>query len=112
MGDLYLTYCLLYLDDNIIYSKTYEEHMERLTAVFQRLHETGLKLMPTKCHLVQQEIKYLSHVVSSAGVSMDPDKVKCFPEWPVPTSITQVQSFLGLSPSVHQDVRADRQTIT
>ena len=50
MGDLHLKFCLLYLDDVIIFSRTYEEHLERLTAVFEKLREAGLKLSPSKCH--------------------------------------------------------------
>ena len=49
IGDLYLTYCLLYLDDVIIYSRTYEEQMQRLEAVMQRIREAGLKLNASKC---------------------------------------------------------------
>ena len=48
MGDLYLKYCLLYLDDIVIFSKTYEDHIQRLEAVFQKLHQAGLKLSPSK----------------------------------------------------------------
>lgn len=95
MGDLYLKYCLLYLDDIVVYSKTYEEHLERLEAVFERLKENGLKLKPSKCKLFQRSICYLGHVISKDGVSTDPEKIKAVQEWPVPKNSAEVQSFLG-----------------
>jgi transposase InsO family protein len=95
MGDLYLTYCLLYLDDIVVYSQTYEEHLERLQAVFERLKEAGLKLKPSKCKFFQKTIKYLGHVASEQGISVDPEKTKVVQKWPVPTNLTEVLSFLG-----------------
>ena len=68
MGDLHLSTCLLYLDDIIIFSETYEQHLERLEAVFNRLREKGLKLSPSKCVLFQRSTKYLGHVISDEGV--------------------------------------------
>ncbi len=61
MGDLNLKECLIYLDDVIIFSKTFEEHLERLEAVFQRLHANGLKLKPSKCELFRVRVTYLGH---------------------------------------------------
>ena len=51
LGELNLTYCLIYLDDVIVYSKTPEEHLQRMRVVFDHLREHGLKLKPTKCDL-------------------------------------------------------------
>jgi hypothetical protein len=95
MGDLYLTYCLLYLDDIVIYSSMYEEHLVRLEAVFRRLSEAGLKLKASKCKFFQHSIKYLGHVVSAEGISADPDKIAAVRNYPVPTNVKEVQSFLG-----------------
>jgi hypothetical protein len=95
MGDLYLTYCLLYLDDIVIYSKTYSEHLERLEAVFGRLKEAGLKLKPSKCNFFQKTVKYLGHVASEQGIAVDPEKTRVVHDWPVPTNLTEMLSFLG-----------------
>ena len=89
--------CLVYLDDVIIYSKTPEEHLERLREVFGRLREAGLKLKPTKCQFFQHNVNYLGHVISEDGVETDPDKIKTVTEWPIPISAKQVRSFLGLA---------------
>ncbi len=95
MGDLYLTYCLLYLDDVIVFSTSFEEHLSRLEAVFARLKDAGLKLKQSKCRFFQKSIKYLGHIVSQNGVSTDPEKVRSVEEWPIPKSVAEVQSFLG-----------------
>ena len=97
MGELHLQSCLLYLDDIVIFSKTYEDHLIRLEAVFQKLQDAGLKLSPTKCNFLQKDIKYLGHMISAQGISVDPEKVKCVKSWPVPKNVTQVQSFLGFA---------------
>ena len=68
LGELNLTYCLIYLDDVIIFSQT-EEHLERMHVVFDRLREHGLKLKPSKCEVFKTEINYLAHHVSKKGGS-------------------------------------------
>lgn len=85
----------MYLDDTVVFSRTYEEHLERLEAVFQRIETAGLKLKPSKCKLFQKSIKCLGHVVSEDGVSTDPDKLATVKAWPQPQHISKVQSFLG-----------------
>lgn len=95
MGDLHLSICLLFLDDIIVYSRTWEEHLSRLEAVFQRLRNYGLKLTPKKCHFAKTEVKYLGHVVSEEGIQTDPEKVSAVVNWPVPTSTKTVQQFIG-----------------
>ena len=97
MGDLHMSSCLLYLDDIVIYSKTYEEHLEKLIAVFKKLERAGLKLKPQKCSMFQKEIKYLGHIVSEQGVKTDPDKITAVTKWPTPTTVTELQSFLGFA---------------
>ena len=68
LGELNLTYCLIYLDDVIIFSKTEEEHLERMRVVSDRFREHGLKLKPSKCEVFKTEINYLVHHVSKRGV--------------------------------------------
>jgi transposase InsO family protein len=97
MGDLHLVFCLIYLDDIVVFSRTFEEHVERLEAIFKRLESTGLKLKPSKCHLFQKRIKYLGHIVSAEGVETDPEKVAALRKWPIPQSVKDVRSFLGFA---------------
>ena len=62
LGDLHLNWCIIYLDDIIVYSKTPEEHLERLEAVFQKISKAGLKLKPSKCEFFKSKITYLGHI--------------------------------------------------
>ena len=95
MGDLNMQSCLIYLDDIVGFSRTFEEHLQRLEQVFQRLVDAGLKLSPEKCHLFQSQLKYLGHNISAEGVAADPEKIQCVRDWPLPKSVDEVQSFLG-----------------
>jgi len=94
-----LTYdiCLVYVDDILVFSKTFEEHCDRLSTIFDRLERYTLKLKPTKCHLFQRKVKFLGHVVSGKGIECDPDKVAAIATWPTQTSISEVRTFYGLA---------------
>ena len=97
LGNLHLHYCIIYLDDIIVFSKTLEEHVVRLRAVFEKLKQVGLKLKPSKCEFFRQELTYLGHVVSKEGIQTDPKKVEAICKWPIPTNMTEVRSFLGFT---------------
>ena len=97
MSGLHLDVCLVYLDDIILFSRTVEEHFERLVRVLGRLQSAGLKLKPEKCSLMQRSVSFLGHVVSGEGIATDPAKIKTVTEWPVPVSVKEVRSFLGLA---------------
>ena len=68
LGELNLTYCVIYLDDVIVFSHMEEEHLKRLHIVLERFHEFNLKLKPSKCLFFQNEIMYLMHHVSKDGI--------------------------------------------
>ncbi|CAC5424757.1 Retrovirus-related Pol polyprotein from transposon 297,Retrovirus-related Pol polyprotein from transposon 17.6 [Mytilus coruscus] len=89
--------CLVYLDDVIIFSKSFEEHMKNLKEVFQRLKAANLKLNPKKCNFLKTEVKFLGHIVSESGVATDPNTIRSVKNWPVPKSVKDVRSFLGLT---------------
>jgi len=90
--------CLVYLDDIVVFSKTLDEHLRRLELLFDRLRLANLKLKPSKCYLMQTEISFLvSHVISKDGVSTDPAQIETVKEWPIPTFLTEVRSFLRLA---------------
>ena len=88
--------CLIYIDDIIIFSKSFEEHLSRLSLVFQRLRGANLKLKPSKCHFARNSVNFLGFVVSSNGVSPDTDKIEAVRSFPVPKCVKDVRSFLGL----------------
>ena len=89
--------CLIYLDDIIVYGKTFEEELKRLEEVFVRFRSSGLKLKPSKCVLFHKRVMYLGHIVSESGIATDPGKIERVCEWPIPENVTEIKSFLGLA---------------
>lgn len=79
-----------------MHTKTFEEVVRHLRLVFERLRSAYLKLSPKKCVFFQRKVTFLGHVVSGDGVSTDPNKTEAVSTWPVPRSVTEVRSFLGL----------------
>ena len=95
LGELNLTYTLIYLDNMIVYSKTEEEHLVCLHTVLEQFMEHGLKLKPSKCNFFCTEISYLGHKVSAAGMEPGTDGLKGIAEIVPPATYTQVRKFLG-----------------
>ncbi|CAF1253603.1 unnamed protein product [Rotaria sordida] len=89
--------CLVYIDDVIVYSPTFEQHIEDLKRVFEALRSANLTLKTSKCHFCRRETKYLGHIITSDGVKPDPDLVKSVVDFPRPQTIRDVQSYLGLT---------------
>ena len=87
--------CLAYLDDVIVFSKRRDKHVNDLRPVLDRIRDAGLKLKPAKCKLFCEQVLYLTHVISPAGVSPDPAKLCVLADWPLPTTVRKLQSFLG-----------------
>ena len=101
MGDLLMGLkwlsCLVYLGDAIAFSKTLSEHLLLIRAIFQRFHQTKLKLQPKKCHLFEPKIEFLGHEVLNNGISPMPANVRAIKEFPRSKTIKTLQSFLGLA---------------
>ena len=93
---LNLKICLAYLDDVIVFARTFEEMLERLEIVLKRLGEYGLKLKVSKCRLFQTKLAYLGHIVSEQGVARDPNKISALKEWlkHPPQNAKELQTFL------------------
>ena len=95
LGELNLTYCLIYLDDVIVYSKTPAEHLQQMRVVFDRLREHELKLKPSKCNLFKTEIIYLAHHISKDGVKPSHQNVAFIVKCDVPKTYMGIRSFSG-----------------
>ena len=93
---LFLTYCLIYLDDVIVFSETPEEHLQRMCVVFDRLREHSLKLKLSKCDVFKSEINFLAHHVSQKGVRPLKKNLESIAQCPFPDTYTKVKSFVGL----------------
>ena len=93
-----LTYdiVLVYLDDIIVFGRSFSEHLERLQSVLRRIQDANLKISPSKCNLFQKKLVFLGHVVSADGIHTDPSKVEAVKTYPVPKTVKQIRAFMGL----------------
>ena len=87
--------CLVYLDDIISFGTTFDDTMDNLTLIFERLRSYGLQLKSTKCHLFQTSVPFLGHVVGREGLQCDPKKIEDVKYWPVPDCLKSARQFLG-----------------
>src|SRR6266436_6937795 len=86
---------ICYMDDILVYSCTLSNHRQTICQVLTTLCKWRLFLKPEKCKFEQKEVEYLGLVISKDHVAMDPTKVRGVMEWPTPTKVKEVQSFLG-----------------
>ena len=89
-------FALIYVDDILIFSQNFEEHLIHLDQIFQRLREANLKLKPSKCKFATKKVIYLGHVLSKDGVQVDSSKIEAVASFPTPKCQKDVRSFLGL----------------
>ncbi|GBG59593.1 hypothetical protein CBR_g49853 [Chara braunii] len=94
--DLLEDFVLVYIDDILIYNRTLE-HMTHLRTVLQRLRDHGLYAKLSKCTFAQSKVDFLGHQVSEHGLHMDDSKIHAIVDWPTPTSLPALRSFLGLT---------------
>ena len=90
-------FVLVFFDDILVYSPTWEQHLLHLEEVFAILRQHQLLLKPSKCTFGATVVEYLGHFIYAAGVSTDPGKIKAVEQWPTPTTQKQLRSFLGLA---------------
>lgn len=90
-------FVIVFLDDILIYSRSWDEHLEQLRIVLDTLRQHQLFAKLSKCSFAQSSISYLSHIISSEGVATDPEKMRAMEEWPRPTTVTELRGFLGLT---------------
>ena len=87
----------MFVDDILLYSKTREEHEEHLRIALQILRENQLFAKIEKCEFWLEEVKFLGHVVSKDGISVDPAKVEAIHNWERPKNVCKIHIFLGLA---------------
>ena len=106
LGELNLIYCLIYLDDLIMFSWTAEEHLHQLHVVFDQLREYNLKLKLLKCNLFKEEINYLAHRVSKQGILLSNANLKAIAECMLLQTYMEILAFLGLIGHYRQFIKA------
>ena len=97
LGELNLTYALIYLDDVMVFSRTKEEHLHCLWVVFGQFLEHGLKLKPSKCHFLEDGIMFLGHEISADGMRPSTANLKAIAEIAPPKTYTEIQRFTGMT---------------
>ena len=97
LRDLIAKSFIVYVDDIIVFSSTFEEHLVHLQEVFDRLRKANLTLKLSKCKFAVQNVKYLGNILSTEGVSPDPYKIKIVQQWKPPANPKQLRQFLGLT---------------
>ena len=89
-------FCTVYLDDIVIYSETFEQHLSHLEQIFNCLPQAGLSLKGVKCDFGKAEVSFLGHIISAKGVRADSKKIATILNWPIPSNKDELASFLGL----------------
>lgn len=90
-------FVVVFFDCILVFSQSLEEHKVHLSKVFATLQENQLYAKLDKCSFGQSKVEYLGHVISKDGVATGPAKITTIQEWPAPTNVTELRSFLGLS---------------
>ena len=90
-------FCIAYLNDILIFSKTYKEHVQHVKTVLQRLREKDLPVKLSKCEFHKERVAFLGYIVSRNGLEPDPSKIESIKDWPTLQTVKDVQSFLGLA---------------
>jgi len=86
-----------YLDDIMVVTSTFEEHLEWLDRVLSKISTAELTINPEKCEFCRSQVRYLGFVVQQGGLTVDPEKVKPILEYPAPRNLKQLRRFLGMS---------------
>ncbi|GFW02281.1 retrovirus-related Pol polyprotein from transposon 17.6 [Trichonephila clavipes] len=89
-------FVMVYMDDVIITSPSFNEHLDHLNQVFILLRDAGLTLNKEKCHFARDKFKYLGLVISKEGIETDNSKVKAITEMKPPKNRKEVSKFLGI----------------
>ena len=98
-------FVVVFIDDILVYSRSREEHEEHLRIVLKTLRKHQLYGKYSKCDFWISEVTFLGHVVSAAGVAVDPAKIDAIVAWEVPKNVRDIRSFLGLASYYRRFIR-------
>jgi len=112
LSDMLFTAAIVCLDDVLILSRNFEQHLLHLKMVFDKFRQANLKMNGKKCNFALKQVKYLGHILSAEGVTADPSKTDIITDWPSPKNAKQVKSFLAVANYYKRfwsDIRSARQ---
>ena len=87
---------MIFFDDILVFSKTWEEHLQHLEMVLSILEKESLYAKESKCEFGMTELLYLGHIISADGLQVDYEKIRAIVDWPTPTNLTQLKGFFDL----------------
>lgn len=90
-------FMLVFMDDLLIYSKSWRAHLQHVDTILSILHNAQLYAKKSKCSFGKTKMEYLGHIISTRGVKTDPAKISAIISWPRPTNITKLRGFLRLT---------------
>ena len=97
LSDFIGRFCLVYLDDVVIFSKDLESHQDHIRQIFDKFRLAGLTLNERKCHFNEPSLRLLGYIVSADGIAARPEKTKAISDMPPPETLTEIRSFLGMT---------------
>lgn len=106
LRDIAWRFCMVYIDDVIIYSASWSDHVDHISHVLRRIRDAGLTVGLKKCHFGGREVAFLGYVVSANGIKPDPAKVAAIRAFKVPATLTDLRSFLGLASQFRKFIRS------
>ena len=106
LRDIAWKFCMVYIDDVIVYSTSWAEHVDHVGQVLQRIQDAGLTVGLKKCHFGGREVAFLGYVVSARGIKPDPVKVAAIRAFKIPATLSDLRSFLGLASQFRKFIRS------
>ncbi|CAI5685570.1 unnamed protein product [Oreochromis niloticus] len=97
--------CVVYLDDLLVHGGDFDSALSHLSEVLSAIRRAGLRLNPAKCRLLARETTFLGHVISAQGIATDSAKVAAVRDWPTPSNVKELRSFLGLASYYRQFIK-------
>jgi hypothetical protein len=95
LGNDVTSFCACYVDDIVIFSKTFEEHLQHINTIFSKLTTAGFTINALKCRFCQPQMTFLGHVIGPEAISADPQRIAAILNYPAPRNKKQLRQFLG-----------------
>lgn len=90
-------FAYVYIDDVLIFSNSEEEHIEHITTIINALHQANMKISAEKSHFYSTSIEFLGHIIKNGRITVDPEKTAAMQNYPIPKTLKELRSFLGLT---------------